>query len=271
MRLFAIFTACVGRYREAILAYNTTHPNSPFVAQTGPTFSISRLRIDGRHVMNMNMEDVTATLIYNRIPVEWVEHSYMYGLHFMSQHYAGSILDDDLLAEYDDERLHRLDLHGIPPAIAEWDGWRLPTTDDLLRLSIVMKLEEVNKGIFSLEGPNWLLFGESPYRRYLSSRPEEIARPALERYRLRIGYTPPNPSAPISGTIIPAPGTSTSAANAAVGDIDIVANATIPERSSPGIGITVHGDIEMEEGKTSSSTSLEISEAPMQTDKDTSL
>jgi len=271
MRLFAILTACVGRYREAILAYNTAHPRNPFVAQTGPTFSISRLRIDGRHVMNMTMEDVTATLIYNRIPVEWIDHAYMYGLHFMSQHYAGSTLDDDLLAEYDDERLHRLDLHGVPPAIVEWDGWRLPTTDDLLRLSIVMKLEEINKGLFSLEGPNWLLFGESPYRRYLTSRPEEIARPALERYRLRIGYAPTNSSAPISDNIISAPGTLASAANTAVGNTCIVANATIPERLSPGLGITVHGDIEMEEGKTSSSTSQEISENPMQTDKETSL
>jgi len=267
MRLFAILTACAGRYNEAVNAYNASNPGSPFVPQSGPTFALSRLRIDGRHVMNMTMEDVIATLIYNRIPVEWIDHAYLYGLHFMSQRYAGSTLDDDLLAEYDDERLHRIDLYGVPSAITAWDGWRIPTTDDLLRLSIVMKLEEENKGLFSLDGPNWLLFGESPFRRYLTSRPEEIARPALERYRLRIGYSATINPTP---TLAPGPGTQALAVNAAVGNTDMAVNAAIPERLSS--GASAPADVEMEEEKASTSTNpTAVPEVSMQNDKDTSL
>ena len=84
MHLFTILMACIGRYCEAIVAYNTTHPSNPFVAQTGPDFSISRLCIDGCHVMNMTMEDIMATLIYNHILVGWIDYAYMYCLHFMS-------------------------------------------------------------------------------------------------------------------------------------------------------------------------------------------
>ena len=90
MHLFTILMACIGWYHEAILAYNAAHPSNPFVVQTGPSFSISWMCIYGCHVMNMTMEDITATLIYNCILVEWIDHTYMYGLHFMSQHYVGS-------------------------------------------------------------------------------------------------------------------------------------------------------------------------------------
>ena len=182
----------------------------------------------------------------------------------------GSTLDKNLLAEYDNEQLHHLNIHGILPAIVEWDGWHLPTTDDLLCLSMVMKLKEINKGLFSLEGPNWLLFGESPYHHYLMSHPEEIACPALERYCLHIGYSLTNSSASISNNIIAIPGTLVSAANMAAGHTIMVANVTIPEHSSPGLEMNVPVDIEMEE-KTSSSTSQGVPEVPMQTNKETPL
>lgn len=182
MRLFAVLTASPFRYRDAVANHNANNPGAPMHPQAGPTFQFQRLQIDRRHVQNMTIEDVISALIFNRVPVDWVDHAYLFGLQFFDQHYAGNPIDEALLADHDNERLHRLDLHGAPPAIPAWDGWRHPTEDEILRLNIILELEE-QRGIRSLYARGWFLAGESPYRRYLTGRSRTDADAGLAAYR----------------------------------------------------------------------------------------
>jgi hypothetical protein len=185
MRLYAALTAMPFRYTDAVAAHNVNNPGAPMHPQAGPQFVFQRLVIDDRHASNMTIEDIIQVLIHNCIPTDWVDHAYLYGLQFLDQHYHGSALDRALLDEQDNERLHRLDQYGAPPAIPAWDGWRHPTEDEILRMHIILDTEE-QRGVFSLNARGWLLTGDTPYRRYLSGRSRNDADAGVAELRARL-------------------------------------------------------------------------------------
>ena len=46
---------------------------------------------------NMSVEDVANYLIDNRIPPEWVDHTYVFDLRFLKVHYSGAVIHQGLL------------------------------------------------------------------------------------------------------------------------------------------------------------------------------
>jgi hypothetical protein len=80
---------------------------------------------------------------------------------YLDQQQASGGMMGGLLADVEVDRLRRVALHGVPPAIPQWDGWFYPSSEDLTRLWYFMEGEE-RRGITSLDSDNWLWVGESP-------------------------------------------------------------------------------------------------------------
>ncbi|KAG6834372.1 hypothetical protein H0H93_010079, partial [Arthromyces matolae] len=79
---------------------------------------------------NFGATEALRILLRNRIPPEWIDHAYPYGVAYLDQHFFGQSQLIDTFTEIDDERIARLQQYGTPPAIAAWDGWREITTDE---------------------------------------------------------------------------------------------------------------------------------------------
>ena len=117
-RQFILLVATPRRYREAIVVYNRANPLSPFVPQGGPTYTLHRSRLDQSRAANLSTQDITSVLLDNRIPPEWVDHAYPYGVIGLNSFYTGSPAVQGVLDPFDNERLAHLHIYGEPPAIA---------------------------------------------------------------------------------------------------------------------------------------------------------
>ena len=186
-RLLACLMALPHRYHEAITDYNQRHLLSPFLQQGGPTYQLSRPRIEAHRIPNLGLEDVITVLLDNRIPPSWMDHSYLYGLTYLNAHYSGNGPHRALFDEIDNERLARLQLYGTPPPIAEWDGWRSPSEGDIARLHAIVDAVEdkppaprnsgnVPEHRQGLEAPAWLLVGQDGLITHLAHRPASAAQ-----------------------------------------------------------------------------------------------
>ncbi|KAG6896139.1 hypothetical protein C0995_011740 [Termitomyces sp. Mi166 len=69
-------------------------------------------------------------LLHNRIPLDWVDHAYTYGVVYLEQQFHSPTMSLDIFREVDDERIEHLSRYGTPPAILQWDGWREMTEDN---------------------------------------------------------------------------------------------------------------------------------------------
>jgi hypothetical protein len=61
---------------------------------------------------NMTLDDVISTLCNNRIPAGWVNHSYAYGLWYVSEQLTSDGRHVSLMEDTDDEHVLHLVLHG---------------------------------------------------------------------------------------------------------------------------------------------------------------
>jgi hypothetical protein len=69
----------------------------------------------------------------------------------------------DIYEAVDDLRLLNLSIWGIPAAIVGWDGWQVPTPEDLDQLQYILLAEE-HKGIYCTnDSSDWLLASEDPH------------------------------------------------------------------------------------------------------------
>jgi len=91
------------QYREATWEYNRLNPTRPFSAQIGPTFRLHRPRIDANRTPNLGMQDVIDVLLDNRIPPEWMDHAYTFGLAYLEAHHSGHPIHRALFDEIDNE------------------------------------------------------------------------------------------------------------------------------------------------------------------------
>ena len=124
-------------------------------------------------------------LIDNRIPPEWVDHAYPYGVITLNTHYGGTTFAASFLDAIDDERIARLARYGTPAAIPEWDGWFEPTRDEVQTVLGAIEAEmRANRELLGLRSPSWLLVGEDGIDARLRHRPSTstIHTPVLPQY-----------------------------------------------------------------------------------------
>ena len=134
-RHFACIVALPNYYQEAIARYNRAHPTKNFVPQPGPHFSLRRLRMTPNAASNLTTQDVLNVLFDNGVPMEWINHSYPYGVAFID-HCLASSLQVDMFRNVDNERLARLARYGTPAAIPGWGGWRHPSPNEIEQLHV---------------------------------------------------------------------------------------------------------------------------------------
>jgi hypothetical protein len=175
-RFVATLLALPRRYRDAIAEYNSKNLTNLFVPQPGPRFEITRLQIPPANIYNLNLQDIIDLFIANRIPPEWVDHGYTFGLNYIDSQYSTS-QHVRYYEEVDNERLERLRVYGAPPAIPGWDGWRCPTSDDMRRIQqLIANKNAVEAPGFELrDKPEWVRVGEDGIFQYLTHRSEGTA------------------------------------------------------------------------------------------------
>ena len=185
-RQFAMLVSLPRRYREAIVDHDRANPQTPFTPQGGPTFTISRARIEPSNAPNTSIQDVIHALLDNRIPPEWVDHSYAFGIIFMNAHYNGAPIHRELFDFIDNERIARIQRYGIPAAITAWGGWRNPGGDEVEVVHAHMHQDDARPPTRGrrddpeprrgFTAPNWLLIGQDGMVEYLTHRPQSAAR-----------------------------------------------------------------------------------------------
>ncbi|KAG6834022.1 hypothetical protein H0H93_011519, partial [Arthromyces matolae] len=129
-RQLAFIFALPHFYRDAVETANTHSYAAPFVPQDGASIELHRAHIPDNERQNFGATEALRILLRNRIPPEWIDHAYPYGVAYLDQHFFGQSQLIDTFTEIDDERIARLQQYGTPPAIAAWDGWREITTDE---------------------------------------------------------------------------------------------------------------------------------------------
>ncbi|GLB37188.1 hypothetical protein LshimejAT787_0402390 [Lyophyllum shimeji] len=209
VRIFASVVARPGRYAEAVADYNYRNPQQPFTPLQAPEFTIQRIVIADPRA-GVTEQEVLRNMLDNRIPVEWADHAYTFGLYYWAFNYANSGASASFFRSIDDDRVVRLDRTGVPPAIPQWDGWRHPTTEDITRVQTLMYLELEERNMDCLESRDWLRVGQDVHFRELPSRrgqyPAHILTPPTH------GLTSQNVTATPSGASTSTAATSTTVA-----------------------------------------------------------
>ena len=113
--------------------------------------------------MNMTMDDVIQVLMDNHIPVPWIDHSYAFSLHYLDHHHDGCNPFHGLFDDVDDNRLTCLDAFRVPPIIPEWDGWWVPSNDDIVRVHTLQLCKEKEDRYCQDDSDDWLQVGDDPY------------------------------------------------------------------------------------------------------------
>ncbi|KAG6875941.1 hypothetical protein C0992_001661 [Termitomyces sp. T32_za158] len=127
---FALVMAQPGLYQEAVATYAAANPTCPFMAQYGADVEICQAHVPDNQVWNFSNDDAIHILIHNRIPPDWVDHTYTYGMVYLEQQFHQLTMSLDIFQDVNDERLQRFSVYGTPPAIPNWDGWREISEED---------------------------------------------------------------------------------------------------------------------------------------------
>lgn len=161
-------------YRDLIQEWNERHPDRLYIPQTGRVCYFRPMLLDDESVANINVDTVAKVLIHNGVPTEWIDHAYNFGVYYLNQFYNGDTNHQIIFDDADDEHIRRFDLYGIPPAMPEWDSWRLPDNTDLIRC-YYFKQRELEK--FSADAPQrgyWEIAGRDLPPRLLEGRDYSI-------------------------------------------------------------------------------------------------
>ncbi|KAG6879176.1 hypothetical protein C0992_004641 [Termitomyces sp. T32_za158] len=156
----ALIMACPGLYREAIDVFNKVY-NELFAAQHGPQLTINQVHIPDNKVQNFSDDDAICILLYNHIPVEWVDHAYTYRVVYLEQQFHHPTMLLDIFWKVDNEHLERLRLYGTPVAIPQWDRWHKLTEKDHYRL-MFKRTEESTAGLFPKANGLYYYIGMDP-------------------------------------------------------------------------------------------------------------
>jgi hypothetical protein len=105
-------------------------------------YMLNRARLESSRAPNLTISDVINALIDNRVPPEWVDHSYPRGVIILNGLHTGSPIHQGLFDAIDNERLACLHIYGEPPAITLWDGWRHPSESEVAKLHDILAAED---------------------------------------------------------------------------------------------------------------------------------
>ncbi|KAG6901376.1 hypothetical protein C0995_012794 [Termitomyces sp. Mi166 len=78
--------------------------------------------------------DALRILLHNQILLDWVDHTYTYGMVYLEQQFHNPTMSLDIFHKIDDKRHQHLLHYGTPPTIPQWDGWRKISKDNHYRL-----------------------------------------------------------------------------------------------------------------------------------------
>ncbi|KAG6858606.1 hypothetical protein C0995_015379, partial [Termitomyces sp. Mi166 len=134
VRWLALVMARSGMYREVVASYNAAFPNQLMVAQYGSHLNLMQVHMPDEMAQNFSDNNTLHVLLHNRIPLDWMDHAYMYGMVYLEQQFHSPTMSMDIFCKIDDERIQRLSHYGTPPTIPQWDGWREISEDDHYRL-----------------------------------------------------------------------------------------------------------------------------------------
>jgi len=123
-RQFACVVVQPRLYKEAMARLVTENHSSYFLNPTVPSVTITQISVAEALSPNFGQENILNNLIVtNRIPLEWIQHGFHFGFHYMLEHLV------TMDRHYEEHHaaygriLDLLDSHGEPPAYHLWDGW----------------------------------------------------------------------------------------------------------------------------------------------------
>jgi hypothetical protein len=122
------------QYLEYVQDWAKLHDQPPQFPNPGSNITVMRMNWASESADTMTMDDVTHVLLYNRIPVLWVDHAYTFRLHYLNHHLGHMMAAQSTLKAVDNMRIINLSIWGIPLAISEWDGWHMVAEHNMLRL-----------------------------------------------------------------------------------------------------------------------------------------
>lgn len=130
----------------------------PFIETQGDTLTICPY--DDNKASNLSHDELIDHLITHGIPPSWIDHAYIFGLHYLNHqshikigpfhelHYSTNL-----------EHLDQLDQYGMPPVLSCWDGWWCPTYGDITCIQTLTHLEEDDHSKYCFQDFKWLQAG----------------------------------------------------------------------------------------------------------------
>ncbi|KAG6893477.1 hypothetical protein C0995_000427, partial [Termitomyces sp. Mi166 len=88
-----------------------------------------QVHVPDEMAQNFSDDDALCILLHNQIPLDWVDHAYMYSMVYLEQQFS-PMMSMDIFHEINNKHIRRLLLYGTPPAISQWDGWREISEDN---------------------------------------------------------------------------------------------------------------------------------------------
>jgi hypothetical protein len=166
------------------------NPDHPFQPSTGNSITLSRASDHQDQVANLTMDNVITVLQDNCVPVEWVDHSYAYGLHYLAEHLAAGDQHSVMLEEINNEHITCLGLHGCPPTIPMWDGWWTPLSEDCTQIQLLMSQKEMSDFFCMKDSFNWVPVGEDTFPLFIHQSMGSIHAPVTTPLLLMEGRPP---------------------------------------------------------------------------------
>ncbi|KAG6858705.1 hypothetical protein C0995_014636 [Termitomyces sp. Mi166 len=99
-----------GMYQEAVVSYNAAFPDQPMVAQYGSHLNIMQVHVPDEIAQNFSDDNALRILLHNRIPLDWVDHAYTYGMVYLEQQFHSPTMSMDIFCEIDDKRIQHLEI-----------------------------------------------------------------------------------------------------------------------------------------------------------------
>ncbi|KAG6869913.1 hypothetical protein C0995_016307 [Termitomyces sp. Mi166 len=100
------------------------------VAQYRSHLNLIQVHMTDEMAQNFSDDNTLHVLLHNQIPLDWVDHTYTYGMVYLEQQFHNPTMSLDIFHEIDNKHHQRLLHYGTPPAIPQWDGWRKISEDD---------------------------------------------------------------------------------------------------------------------------------------------
>ena len=153
-----LYLSLPGYYCKAIDIWNASNPNKPLIECSRDTLTIQPY--DDKSVSGPTLDQVTNHLIHHGIPLQWIDHTYTFGLHYLNhQSYLWAGPFQDLYCQMDCKYKQCLESMGIPEAIPQWDGWWCPSYDDITRIQYLLSRKDNVAGKSCFLDFKWLPAG----------------------------------------------------------------------------------------------------------------